>query len=160
MNPAPTVATRLPSTTRRLRDAWNRCAARIGAAVGDGALVLVARIALAAIFLQSGRTKVEGWIGVTTSAVELFRTEYRLPIVPPEVAAHLAAWSEHLFPALLVAGLFTRVSALALLAMTLVIQVFVYPDAWPTHLTWATAALYLAGRGGGLLALDRIAGIR
>lgn len=160
MNPAPAVATRLPSTTHRLRDAWNRCADRIGAAVGDGALLLVARIAIAAIFLQSGRTKVEGWIGVTTSAVELFRTEYRLPIVPPEVAAHLAAWSEHLFPALLVAGLFTRVSALALLAMTLVIQVFVYPDAWPTHLSWAGLLLLMAARGAGTLSLDRALGIR
>jgi putative oxidoreductase len=79
--------------------------------------------------------------------------------VPPEIAAHLAAYSEHLFPLLLVLGLFTRLSALALLGMTLVIQVFVYPDAWPTHLSWAALLLYLAGRGAGRLSLDHALGI-
>ena len=68
--------------------------------------------------------------------------------------------AEHLFPALLVLGLFTRASALALLGMTAVIQTFVYPDAWPTHLVWATAMLYLVGRGAGSLSLDRVAGLR
>ena len=90
---------------------------------------------------------------------ELFRTEYRLPLVPPEIAAHAAAYAEHLFPLLLVLGLATRFSALALLGMTLVIEVFVYPDAWPTHLSWATLLVYLVGRGGGRLALDRPLGI-
>ena len=80
-----------PSATHRVRDAWNRLADRIGAIVGDGVLALVARISIAAIFLQSGRTKVEGWIDVTPSAIELFRDEYKVPVIPPEVAAHLAA---------------------------------------------------------------------
>ena len=159
MIPAPTIDARPRTTAHRVRDAWNRVAGRIGTLVGDGALALVARIAIAAIFLQSGRTKVEGFLTVTPSAVELFRTEYRLPVVPPEVAAHLAAWSEHLFPALLVLGLFTRCSALALLGMTLVIQVFVYPDAWPTHLSWAGLLLLVAARGAGPASLDRALGI-
>ena len=72
----------------------------------------------------------------------------------------MATLAEHLFPVLLVLGLFTRLSALALLGMTLVIQVFVYPDAWPTHLSWAALMLYLAGRGAGRLSLDRWLGLR
>ncbi|WP_232073474.1 DoxX family protein [Variovorax sp. RA8] len=119
-------------------------------------LALATRVGIAAIFFLSGRTKVEGFLMLTPSAYELFRTEYRLPLLPPELAAHLAAYAEHLFPVLLVLGLFTRLSALALLGMTLVIQVFVYPDAWPTHLSWAALLLYLVGRGGGALALDRV----
>jgi putative oxidoreductase len=113
-------------------------------------------VGIAAIFFLSGRTKVEGFLTLTPSAYELFRTEYKLPLLPPELAAHLAAYAEHLFPVLLVLGLFTRLSALALLGMTLVIQLFVYPDAWPTHLSWAALLLYLAGRGGGTLSLDRV----
>lgn len=160
MMPAPTIDTPLSATTARFREAWNRRADRAGALIGDGALALVARIAIAAIFLQSGRTKVEGLLTVTPSAIELFRSEYRLPVVPPEVAAHLAAWSEHAFPALLVLGLFSRLSALALLVMTAVIQVFVYPDAWPTHLSWAGLMLVVIARGAGPLSLDRVMGIR
>ena len=109
-------------------------------------LALAARAAMAAIFWLSGRTKVDGWWTVSDSAYELFRTEYRLPLVTPEIAAPLAAGAEHLLPVLLVLGLFTRGAALGLLGMTLVIQAFVYPQAWPTHLSWAAALLYLAGR--------------
>lgn len=123
--------------------------------VPDDLLALACRISMAAIFFMSGRTKVEGLLTITSSAYELFRTEYKLPLLAPELAAHLAAYAEHLFPVLLVLGLFTRLSALALLGMTLVIQLFVYPDAWPTHLSWAAALLYLVGRGGGTLSLDR-----
>jgi putative oxidoreductase len=83
-----------------------------------------------------------------------------LTMLSPELGAHLAAYAEHFFPLLLVLGLFTRGAALALLGMTAVIQVFVYPDAWATHLTWAALLLYLVGRGGGALALDRRLGIR
>jgi putative oxidoreductase len=119
-------------------------------------LALVNRVAVAAIFFLSGRTKVEGFLSVTEGAYELFRSEYKLPLVPPELAAHAAAYAEHLFPILLVLGLCTRLSALALLGMTLVIQVFVYPDAWPTHLSWAGLLLYLAGRGGGRFSLDKL----
>ena len=160
MIPAPTIDTPLSATTARVREAWNRLADRTGALIGDGALALVARIAIAAIFLQSGRTKVEGFLTVTPSAIELFRSEYRLPVVPPELAAHLAAWSEHLFPLLLVLGLASRLSALALLGMTAVIQVFVYPDAWPTHLSWAGLMLVVIARGAGPLSLDRVLGMR
>ena len=110
---------------------------------------------IAAIFLYSGRTKVDGLLTVNEGAFELFRSEYALPLVPPEAAAYAATYSEHLFPLLLVLGLFTRFSALALLVMTLVIQLFVYPDAWPTHLSWAGLLLPLIALGGGRLSLDR-----
>jgi putative oxidoreductase len=123
--------------------------------VPDDLLALACRLGIAATFFLSGRTKVTGFLSVTDGAVELFRSEYKLPLVPPEIAAHAAAYAEHLFPLLLVLGLFTRFSALALLGMTLVIEVFVYPDAWPTHLTWAAALLYLVGRGAGRFSLDR-----
>lgn len=119
-------------------------------------LLLIQRCALAAIFFLSGRTKVEGWFTITDSAFELFRSEYRLPFISPEFATYLAVGAEHLFPALLLLGLFTRLSALALLGMTLVIQIFVYPDAWPTHLSWASLLLPLIAFGGGPASLDRL----
>jgi len=123
--------------------------------IPDSLVLLVARVAIAAIFFLSGRTKVEGLLQITPGTYELFRSEYALPLLSPDLAAHLATYAEHLFPMLLVLGLFTRISALALLAMTLTIQVFVYPDAWPTHLSWAALLLLLAARGAGDWSLDR-----
>jgi putative oxidoreductase len=119
-------------------------------------LLLVQRLGIAAVFFQSGRTKVEGWFTIPETTVELFRSEYALPVLPPEVAATLAAGAEHLFPMLLVLGFLTRLSAAALLGMTLVIQIFVYPDAWPTHLSWAGLMLPLIALGGGRWSLDRL----
>ena len=119
-------------------------------------LLLVARVGIAAIFFLSGRTKVEGFLTLRDSTYELFRTEYALPLMNPVVAAHVAAYSEHLFPILLVLGLFSRVSAGGLLVMTTVIEVFVYPDAWPTHLSWAGLLLPLIALGGGKLSLDQL----
>jgi len=123
-------------------------------------LALVNRVAIAGIFWLSARTKVKGWFTVSDSAYTLFRDEYKLPLLPPELAAQIATVAEHVFPVLLMLGLLTRFSAAALLGMTLVIQVFVYPDAWPTHLSWAGLLLYLAGRGAGPVSLDRVLGIR
>ncbi|WP_206243838.1 DoxX family protein [Novosphingobium terrae] len=119
-------------------------------------LLLVARLGVAAVFFLSGRTKVEGLLTITDATYELFRTDYALPFANPVVAAHLATYSEHLFPILLVLGLFTRPAALALLGMTSVIEIFVYPDAWPTHLSWAGLLLPLIARGGGAWSLDRL----
>lgn len=127
-----------------------------GRLLPESLLLLVARLGVAAIFLLSGRTKVEGLLTITPSTYDLFREQYAVPLLAPEVAAHMAAYAEHLFPILLVLGLFTRLSAAALLGMTLVIQVFVYPDAWPTHLSWAGLLLPLIARGGGAFALDRV----
>jgi putative oxidoreductase len=127
--------------------------------IPDSLLLLLARVGIAAIFFLSGRTKVDGLLHITPGTYELFRTEYSLPLLSPELAAHLATYAEHLFPVLLVLGLFTRVGALALLVMTLTIQTFVYPDAWPTHLTGAGLLLLLAARGGGDWSLDRVANV-
>jgi len=143
-----------------VRGTWNRIADALTRAVSHAMLALAARIAIAGIFFLSGRTKVEGLLTVNDTAYTLFRDDYSVPLLSPELAAHLATYAEHLFPVLLVLGFLTRLSALALLGMTAVIQIFVYPDAWPTHLSWAVALLYLAGRGGGPLALDRALGIR
>lgn len=140
--------------------AWNRAAAALERWIGLDFVLLVSRIGIAAVFFYSGRTKVTGWLSVSDGAVALFRDEYRLPLVDPVLAAHAAAYAEHLLPILLVLGLGTRLAALALLAMTLVIEVFVYPDAWPTHLSWAAPLLLLAARGGGAISLDRGLGLR
>src|SRR4051812_11122031 len=119
-------------------------------------LLLVQRLGIAAVFFMSGRTKVDGLLTVNDTAFELFRTDYALPFVKPEIAAYAATYSEHLFPLLLVIGLFTRFSALALLVMTSIIEIFVYPDAWPTHLSWAGLLLPLIALGGGRISLDRL----
>jgi putative oxidoreductase len=161
MNPVlstTTATTRTESTG--LRGLWHSLAGGLTRLVPHDALALVNRIAIAAIFFLSGRTKVDGWLTVNDSAYSLFQYEYQVPLVPFEIAANLAAWTEHLLPLLLVLGLFVRLSALALLGMTLVIQVFVYPDAWATHLSWAGLLLYLVGRGAGTLSLDRWLRIR
>lgn len=119
--------------------------------------LLLARVALAGIFWRAGRTKVEEGTLLTISdtARFLFETEYSAVPLPPDLAVFLATGSEHLFPVLLAVGLLTRLSALALLGMTLTIQVFVYPDAWwSTHILWAALCLILIVRGGGALSLD------
>jgi putative oxidoreductase len=119
-------------------------------------LALVLRVAVAAIFFLSGRSKVDGLMHIKASTDYLFETEYRLPFMAPALAARLATGFEHVFPVLLVLGLFTRLAAAALLAMTLVIEIFVYPDAWPTHLNWAGLMLVLIARGAGPFSLDRV----
>jgi putative oxidoreductase len=116
---------------------------------------LAARIFPAAVFWRSGETKVEGW-HVTDSAIDLFRDEYALPLVDPALTAKIAAFSEHFFPALLVIGLASRFSALALLGMTAVIEIFVYPDAWPEHGVWAACFLVVIARGPGIFSLDHL----
>ena len=139
-----------------LRARWNAVASRLSRWIGHDVVALASRVSIAAIFLLSGRTKVDGFLHITDGAYELFRSEYQLPLIAPQIAAHLATYAEHLFPVLLVLGLFTRLSALALLGMTAVIQVFVYPDAWPTHLSWAALLLCLIGRGAGALSFDKL----
>jgi putative oxidoreductase len=130
-------------------------------------VAFVARFSIAAVFWNSGQTKVQGfaidivnreftlgWPRLSDSVVDLFRDEYRLPLVPPEIAATMAATAEHLFPILILFGCATRLSALALLGMTMTIQLFVYPDAYPTHGTWAAVLLYLMVYGPGKLSVD------
>ena len=118
-------------------------------------IALAARIFPAAVFWQSGETKVAGF-HLKPSAIALFQNEYQLPLIDPTIAAYMSAFSEHFFPILLVIGLATRFSALALLCMTVVIEIFVYPGAWPTHGVWATCFLVVIARGPGWLSLDHL----
>ncbi len=135
--------------------------------IPQGLIAFIGRFSIAAVFWRSGQTKIQGfvmdilegqfqfgWPHLSDSALTLFREEYRVPLISPEVAAPMAALGEHLFSALLLLGLATRFSALALLGMTLVIQLFVYPGAYPTHGTWAAVLLYLIASGPGKLSLD------
>lgn len=134
-----------------------------------GAVALLARFSIAMTFWTSGQTKIEGlvldpiggnvalgWPHLSESTVELFRSEYALPVLPPELAATLAATAEHVLPLLLLLGLASRLSAFALLVMTLVIQTFVYPLAYPTHALWAALLLLLMARGPGTISLDHL----
>ena len=146
-----------------------RHAVALCARVPDAWIALLGRFSVAAIFWKSGQTKIQGFAldivsgefqfgmpRLANAAVDLFRDEYRLPLLPPELAAIMAAFAEHIFPALILLGLATRFSALALLAMTATIQVFVYPDAYPTHGVWAAVLLFLVARGPGPLSLDAL----
>ena len=120
-------------------------------------MLLFVRVSLAGIFWRSGRTKVteNTWIMLSDNTVTLFENEYAGVPLPSELAARLALGAEHLFPILLVVGFATRLSALALLVMTLVIQIFVYPEAWwQVHIIWVALALVLIVRGGGKFSLD------
>lgn len=130
-------------------------------------LAFVARFSIAAVFWKSGQTKIEGLaidivsgeftLGMprlSDNAAFLFKEEYRLPVLSPELGATLAALGEHILPVFILLGLATRLSALGLLGMTLVIQLFVYPDAYPTHGTWAAVLLYLMAHGPGKLSID------
>jgi len=139
---------------------YTRAAALAGQLLPQDLLLLVGRFGIASVFFLSGRTKVDGWLHITESTYSLFETEYSgVPLLSPHLAAHLATYQEHLFPILLVLGLFTRVGALGLLGMTAVIEIFVYPDAWSTHLSWAAILLPLIAYGGGRLSLDNLLGI-
>lgn len=129
---------------------------RVTAAIPEWSLALLLRLGVAAPFFLSGRTKVEGLLTITPSTRYLFAEEYRVPLLPPDLAASLATYAEHALPILLVLGLFTRPAALGLLAMTLVIQIFVIPGGWPTHLLWAGPLVYLIARGPGGASLDRM----
>jgi len=129
---------------RRLIDLLDR--------VPYSALAVPLRLAVATVFWNSATTKLDDW----NAAVTLFAEEYKVPLLPPEVAAYIAVSVELSMPVLLVLGLLTRAAALVLLGMTTVIEVFVYPQAWPTHIQWAAMLLVLLCRGPGALSLDHL----
>jgi putative oxidoreductase len=116
-----------------------------------GVLQFLFRFAIAAVFWNSGLTKIASW----QTTIVLFRDEYRVPLLPPELAASLAAAVELTCPVLLVIGLATRLATLPMLAMTFVIEAFVYPEDWIEHLGWAAFLLFILTRGPGPIALDR-----
>jgi putative oxidoreductase len=131
---------------------------RLLSAIPLSILSILARLSLAVVFWRSARTKVADGTLLTLSdnAVWLFREEYKLPLLPPELAAHMALLAEHALPALLLIGLASRLAALGLLVMTLVIQLFVYPDAYPVHGPWAVCALVVMVHGAGVFSVDHL----
>jgi putative oxidoreductase len=124
-------------------------------AIPEDLISYVARIGIGATFFRSGMLKIAGWADGTTLA--LFRDEYKLPLIPPAIAAYLATAAEMTLPLLIFAGLSTRFAAAGLLFMTLVIEIFVYPNAFDTHGVWAVSLLYLMKYGAGALSLDNAA---
>ena len=121
-------------------------------AVPYSVLAIPLRLGVAWIFWSSAQVKLINW----QRTIEPFAEEYRVPLLPPEIAAAMALSIEIACPILLVLGLFTRLAVLVLLGMTAVIQIFVYPEAWPTHLQWAAMMLVLLCRGAGAFSLDRL----
>ena len=120
-----------------------------------GVIALASRIAVADIFWRSGRTKVNGFT-IREETFYLFREEYKVPLLPPDLAAYLSTIGEHVFPVLLVIGLASRLSALALFGMTLVIQLFVVPGGWPEHILWFSLLGLIIARGPGAISLDHL----
>jgi putative oxidoreductase len=140
---------------------YDRLTALLASPLAEAMMLLLVRIVLAGIFWRSGRTKVEDGSLLTISENTIYQFDdapfNNVPFLSPDLAAHISLYAEHLFPILLVIGLLTRVSALALLGMTLVIQLFVFPEAWwPVHSLWVVLALVLIVRGGGMLSLDAL----
>jgi putative oxidoreductase len=115
-------------------------------------IALVARAATFSVFIHSGLQKLSDW----NSTLLLFQNEYRVPLLPPNVAAYMAASLELGASTLILLGLATRLSVLALLAMVAVIQTFVYPAAWPDHIQWFAFMLILLARGPGAVSLDEL----
>ena len=138
---------------------YDRAVAWVSGRWGEGIALLVTRVALAGVFWRSGRTKVEpgSLLDISDTTYFLFEYEYSGLPVPAEIAAPMATFAEHLFPILLLLGLATRFSALALLGMTMAIQLFVYPEAWwSVHILWVALAGILIVRGGGILSADAL----
>jgi putative oxidoreductase len=123
--------------------------------IPQDAVALAARLFPAVVFWQSARTKVDGFT-IKDSTYFLFEHVYALPLIPSAPAAVLATLAEHALPVLLVLGLFARLSALGLLVMTVVIQIFVFPEAWLTHGLWAVGLLAVLAQGPGRVSLDHL----
>jgi putative oxidoreductase len=145
---APVTALRHDASPLRLF----RQAVDLLARVPESFLLLLARFGVGAVFFKSGLVKIASW----TATVQLFAFEYQVPLLPPELAARLAATVELSAPILLFLGFGARFGALAMLGMVFVIQVFVYPANWAEHLTWAALLLFVLTRGAGALSLDHL----
>lgn len=135
------------------RDLYQRAAALLDA-IPYSALVLVARAATFSVFFRSGLQKLSDW----NATLMLFENEYHVPILPPHVAAYMAAGMELGLSTLVLLGLFTRASALGLLGMVAVIQLFIYPEAWPDHIQWLGFMIFVVARGPGAISLDALLG--
>lgn len=133
--------------------------------IPEDVIALIARVAIGLVFWRSAQTKIDGstilgqkwqFFNVSDSTFTLFEYEYELPIIPSDIAAYMATYAEFFLGGAIILGIVTRLSALGLLGMTLVIQIFVYPDAWPTHIMWLVPLLYLIKHGGGKISVDNL----
>jgi len=115
-------------------------------------LAIPLRLAVATVFWDSAMAHLASW----DTTLMQFAEDYQVPLLPPSVAAYMAVSIEVSTPILLVLGLLTRFAALVLLGMVTVIEVFVYPEAWPTHIQWAAMLLVLLSRGAGTLSIDHL----
>ena len=118
--------------------------------VPQSVFTLLFRVSVGAVFFKSGLVKIQSW----ETTVGLFRDEYALPLLPPHIAAYLGTAAELICPILIVLGLFARLGAAVLFAMTMVIQFLVYPENWAEHLMWASLLGFIITRGPGTLSLD------
>ncbi|MGY8814313.1 MAG: DoxX family protein [Gammaproteobacteria bacterium] len=133
--------------------------------VPESIVALVIRFAIASVFWRSAQTKIDDWTmfgqnwkfwNVTDSTIFLFQYEYSLSFLPVKFAAYSATFGEFFLSLAIIVGLFTRFSAIGLIAMTLVIQFFVYPESWSVHILWAGLLLYLVKHGAGTVSLDHL----
>jgi putative oxidoreductase len=138
-----------PSAVTRIRELYDRLGL-----LPLSVIQLMARCSMAIVFWRSGQAKLANW----DLTLQLFANEYKVPVLPPEIAAPMAAAVELSTPILLVLGLATRIATLPMIAMTLVIQIFVYPQSWADHLAWMTFLLLLLTRGPGMISLDHLIG--
>ena len=135
---------------------WLERGRRLAESIPYSVVALVARISVASVFWRSAQTKVDETLQLKSSAFYLFREEYKVPIVPPDIAAYLATYQELIGSVLLVVGLATRLTALAFVGMVAVIQTFVFPDGWPKHILWFALLFLLVARGPGAISLDHL----
>jgi putative oxidoreductase len=113
-------------------------------------LQLGMRIGIGMVFFKAGLLKYESF----EFAVKLFEDEYKLPFLAPAVGARMAMINELTTSTLLFIGLATRLITLPLFGMISVIQIFVYPSAWPDHVLWGSILLFIVTRGPGSLSAD------
>lgn len=131
----------------------NRAVALLNA-IPYSVIALIARAATFSVFFRSGTQKLSDW----NATLMLFENEYHVPVLPPHLAANMAAGLELGGSVLILLGLATRLSILALLGMVLVIQTFIYPEAWPDHIQWLAFMFVLLARGPGAISLDAAIG--
>ena len=138
-----------------MRATFSKRAADLAERIPYSVIALASRIAVADVFWRSGQTKVNGF-AIREETFYLFREEYKVPLLPPDLAAYLSTIGEHVFPVLLFVGLASRLSALGLFGMTMVIQLFVVPGGWPEHILWLSLLTLIIARGPGAISLDHL----
>lgn len=135
---------------------WLEAGRRLAERIPYSIVALIARIAAASVFWRSGQTKIDGFFDVKDTTFYLFSEKYKVPILPPDLAAYIATYQELIGSVLLVIGLATRLTALAFIGMVAVIQIFVYPEGWPDHILWFALLLLIVARGPGAVSVDHL----